>query len=85
LIRIGVTQSGSKRRSFTSRLRSGEREGPIAKQWDGEGHPCCTCVDRPAFLVNNMQHAIIRVHGGPRDRGAPHPPNADALGPSLSR
>src|SRR5437870_54743 len=32
--------SRSRSSSYTSRPRSGEREGPIAKQWEGEGHPC---------------------------------------------
>src|SRR5262245_12915680 len=34
---------GSKGAPYTSIPRSEEREGPIAKQWEGEGHPVLPC------------------------------------------
>src|SRR5437763_17086240 len=76
----------AKHRSYTSRPRSGEREGPIAKQWEGEGRPCYLFLRRAAEPNCRHFHAppfspAERCTKGP---GAPHPPNADALGPSLS-
>src|SRR5207302_9658748 len=76
----------AKHRPYTSRPRSGEREGPIAKQWEGEGRPCYLFLRRAAepdcrnFDVPPFSPAE-RCTRGP---GASHPPNADALGPSLS-
>src|SRR5436305_5241104 len=81
-----VRDVSAKHRPYTSRPRSGEREGPIAKQWEGEGHPC--------YLLFRYvgQSGCLHFHEPPltpfkactRRPGAPHPPNADALGPSLS-
>src|SRR5437773_454637 len=76
----------AKHRPYTSRPRSGEREGPIAKQWEGEGRPCYLFLRRAAEPDCQHFHAppfspAERCTKGP---GAPHPPNADALGPSLS-
>src|SRR5207302_6249917 len=69
----------AKRRPYTSRPRSGEREGPIAEQWEGEGHPCYLFLRRRAARLPPF-HVPLCTKGP----GAPHPPNADALGPSLS-
>ena len=70
----------ARHRPYTSRPRSGEREGPIAKQWEGEGRPCYL------FLRSAAQPDCRHFHEPlcPKGPGAPHPPNADALGPSLS-
>ncbi len=58
--------------------RSGEREGPIAKQWEGEGRPISWCNNDDESYANDP---LVGMKG---NRDAPHPPNADALGPSLS-
>src|SRR5256886_7264058 len=76
----------ARQRPYTSRPRSGEREGPIAKQWEGEGRPCYLFLRRAAEPDCRHFHAppfspAERCTKGP---GAPHPPNAGALGPSLS-
>src|SRR5439155_1398291 len=78
--------ASAKHRPYTSRPRSGEREGPIAKQWEGEGRPCylfLRCAAQP-----DCRHFHEPPLGLPerctKGPGAPHPPNADALGPSLS-
>src|SRR5437899_8515497 len=76
----------ARHRLYTSRPRTGEREGPIAKQWEGEGRPCYLFLRRAAQPHCRHFHAppfspAERRTKGP---GAPHPPNADALGPSLS-
>src|SRR5207249_1837616 len=74
----------AKHRPYTSRP---EREEPIAKQWEGEGHPCyhflrraaqpdCRHFHQPPFSPSE------RCTKGP---GGPHPPNADALGPPSPR
>ena len=81
-----VRHVSAKHRPYTSRPRSGEREGPIAKQWEGEGRPCYLFLRRAAEPNFRHFHAppfspAERCTKGP---GAPHPPNADALGPSLS-
>src|SRR5438105_6743887 len=70
----------AKHRPYTSRPRSGEREGPIAEQWEGEGRPCCLFLRSAAQPDCRHFHEPLRTKGP----GAPHPPNADALGPSLS-
>ena len=75
-----VRHVSAKRRPYTSRPRSGEREGPIAKQWEGEGRPCYFFLRRAAQPDCRHFHEPF-CNKGP---GAPHPPNADALGPSLS-
>src|SRR5438552_18032808 len=70
----------AKRRPYTSRPRSGEREGPIAEQWEGEGRPCYLFLRSAAQPDCRHFHEPLRTKGP----GAPHPPNADALAPSLS-
>src|SRR5207302_9012907 len=75
-----VRHISAKHRPYTSRPRSGEREGPIAKQWEGEGRPCYFFLRRAAQPDCRHFHEPLCTKGP----GAPHPPNADALGPSLS-
>src|SRR5438105_2759050 len=76
----------SAKHPYTSRPRSGEREGPIAKQWEGEGHPCCLFLRRrrAVSLLIFSRSALHRFGDRTKGPGAPHPPNAHASGPSLS-
>src|SRR5437763_2469446 len=53
----------AKHRPDTSRPRSGEREGPIAKQWEGEGRPCYLFLRRAAESGPSVQ-----LSASPRDR-----------------
>ena len=72
--------------STTSRPRCGEREGPIAKQWEGEGHPC-DLFSAPACECDPFRGwwtASRLTLWATKSPGAPHPPNAGASGPSLS-
>src|SRR5437764_13399840 len=81
---IGFTQClgrhvSAKHRPYTSRPRSGEREGPIAKQWEGEGRPCNLFLRRAAKPHCRHFHAppfspAERCTRGP---GAPHPPRSE--------
>src|SRR5207249_8882413 len=44
-----VRHVSAKHRPYTSRPRSGEREGPIAEQWEGEGRPCYLFLRSAAY------------------------------------
>ena len=77
---VSAALHDDKHRPYTSRPRSGEREGPIAKQWEGEGRPCYLFLRRAAQPDCRDFHEPLCTKGP----GAPHPPNADASGPSLS-
>src|SRR5436305_15328652 len=80
-----VRDVSAKHRSYTSRTRSGEREGPIAKQWEGEGRPCYLFIRDPGPCCWSLHGcSLSRLGAARKGPGAPHPPNADALGPSLS-
>src|SRR5207245_10258814 len=69
-----------KRRPYAAGPRGGEREGPIAKQWEGERRPCYFFLRRAAPPDCRHFHEPLCT----KRPGAPHPPNADALGPSIS-
>src|SRR5207237_4527 len=60
----------AKHRPYTSRPRSGEREGPIAKQWEGEGRPCYVFFGCAAQRDCRHFHEPLCTKGP----GAPHPP-----------
>ena len=60
----------AERRPYTSRPRSGDREGPIAKQWEGEGRPCYLFLRRAAEPHCRHFHAppLVQPSAAPRDR-----------------
>jgi len=41
--------------------RSGERKGPIAKQWEGEGHLSFNLVSQAYDAVANLAHVMEYV------------------------
>src|SRR5437773_5562622 len=59
----------AKHRPYTSRPRSGEREGPIAKQWEGEGRPCYLFFAAPRQTAGTFTRRLqVQLSAAPRDR-----------------